>query len=133
MRLEEFSDVSEILRCGVYALVSKGKVIYVGKSRGMLGRVYTHRNLWIAKRKGRKVPDWLTPVRGIMFDEVHVLPCSLDRLDELEAQMIDKYKPKYNEMLKTQEKITAPITVKVCGRDLVLNAVALPKSLERRV
>lgn len=132
MQLEAFVDVSTILRAGVYALCAKGKVLYVGKSRAMLGRIYTHRNLWLSKRKGRKIPEWLTPVKGIHFDEVHIRPCMLEDLDTLECQMIDKYKPKLNELLKTQEKITAPISVVINGVALTLNET-IGASVIRRV
>lgn len=133
MVLEEFTNVGLILQAGVYALVSKGKVIYVGKSKGMLSRIYTHRSNWVARRKGRGVPEWLTPVKGILFDEVHVRPCRLEDLDRLEREMIDKYKPKYNEMLKTQEKITAPIGLVINGVALRLNAAASAPPIVRRV
>lgn len=132
MNLDGFDDVTEIMRCGVYALVSKGKVIYVGKSKGMLARVYTHRQNWIARRRGRGIPDWLTPVKGILFDEIHVCPCSLDRLDSVEREMIDRYKPKYNEQLKTQEKITAPINIVVGGVALTLNETINNRQMVRR-
>ncbi len=94
MQLEGFTEVSEILRCGVYVLVLKGRVVYVGKSKSMLVRVYTHRQVWSAKRRG-KVPDWLN-VKGILFDAIYVQPCAEDRVDALERQMIDRFRPEHN-------------------------------------
>lgn len=123
MELDGFSDVSGMLRCGVYALCAKGQVLYVGKSKAMLARVYTHRQNWIARTRGRAVPDWLSPVKGIHFDEIHVRPCAPDKLDAVEREMIDKYKPRLNLLLKSQEKITAPINVVIGGVTMVLNAI----------
>jgi excinuclease UvrABC nuclease subunit len=126
MQLEGFVDVSPLLKAGVYLLAAKGKVIYVGKSRAMIARIYTHRNLYISKRKGRQTPEWLSPVKGIYFDEVLIRPCMLEALDALEREMIDRYKPRLNQMLKTQEKIVAPINLVIGAVSLTLNKASPP-------
>lgn len=102
MDLFGFFDASDMLKAGVYALVYRGEVVYIGKSKSMLGRVYTHRQVW-RSRKGGKVPSWL-PVKGILFDEVHIRPCRLEQLDTLEAEMIKLYKPRGNVQLNTDRK-----------------------------
>lgn len=95
--LEGFINVSAILRCGVYALVREGVVVYVGQSKKPLARVSAHRSNW-----GRKaMPAWMpASLRGVLFDEVHVLPCKVEQLNELEKALINLYKPKYNIALK---------------------------------
>lgn len=94
--LEGFVNASVLLKPGVYALVKDGVVVYVGQSKKPLSRIEAHRSLWGRK----KAPGWL-PIRGILFDEVHVMPCLVEQLDEVERALIDLYKPKYNIKLKS--------------------------------
>lgn len=131
MELEGFSDVSAILRSGVYALARKGVVIYVGKSKSMIGRINTHRRAWIDRRKKE---SWVTEVLGIpglMFDEIHIRSCPLHLLDRLEREMIDKYRPHYNIQLRSNGEIRAPITLVIAGQALTLNARHEPRVLRR--
>ncbi len=101
--LEGFVNVSAMLSPGVYALLRDGVVVYVGQSKRPLSRIAAHKSNW-----GRKsVPTWLpASVRGILFDEVHVLPCRVEDLDAVEAAMINLYKPRYNIRIKTPEPVT---------------------------
>lgn len=94
MELEGFVRVGEVLKSGVYALVHKGSVVYVGKSKVMLGRIYSHRVQWGARRKHRGAVPWAP--KGVLFDDVWVRPCPLGQVDELERAMINLYKPKNN-------------------------------------
>lgn len=130
MELAGFSEVSAVLRAGVYALVAKGVVIYVGKSRTMLARINSHRSIWSAKRRGKKVPDWL-PIPGLLFDQVYIRPCRLEDLDSLEYAMIDLYKPRYNQQLKNSLKVKTPFSLSINGVSLNLNE--RPAQLERRI
>ena len=123
LSLEGFKDVSEILAGGVYALAYRGVVIYIGKAKCMLVRTYTHRNLQRsgkAKRPRAKTADFL-PVKGIAYDQLFVLPCHVDKVDELEAEMIDLYKPRLNTLLKTKNKVTTPLTLQINGVSITLN------------
>lgn len=117
MEIEGFVDVSKVLRSGVYLLAHRGVVIYIGQSRVMLGRLATHRSQWGRKARGMASPDWL-PVRGILFDEVHICPCPLEKLDELEREFIALYKPRFNTKLKSPGQADAPATLKVRGLTL---------------
>lgn len=135
MPLEGFTEIGSILRCGVYILVAKGEIIYVGKSKAMIARINTHRRAWIDKRQGRSA--WVTDtlgIPGLRFDEVHIRPCPAHLLDALEREMIDKYKPRYNKLLQTKT-ISAPITLNVNGSIVKLNSPPpTPKfQIERRV
>lgn len=108
MELQGFADCSEILRSGVYALVKGNRVIYVGKSKSMIARINAHRRAWIDRRKKEA---WITNVLGIpglLFDEIHIRPCPVHLLDELEQEMISRYQPHYNARLK---KPIAPLSV----------------------
>ena len=134
MQLDGFADVSGVIRSGVYALCAKGTVIYVGKSRAMIARINTHRRAYIDKRKGAK--SWLTDSLGIpalLFDEIHIRPTAPHLLDEVEREMIDKFKPSYNVQLKTSEKIRAPIALTIAGQVFTMNARPPAPIIERRI
>lgn len=64
---------------GVYFLVSKGQVMYVGKSSDVEFRLGQHR----ARRQ-------------IEFDAVFIVPCRLGELSRLEARYIRMLKPPMN-------------------------------------
>ncbi len=97
MQLEGFVDASAMLSGGVYALVHRENVVYVGKAKVMLGRVYTHRVAW-GKKSTKAVG--LKPTKGILFDAIWVRPCPSAEVDDLEYAMINLYKPRYNSALR---------------------------------
>lgn len=135
LELSGFQNVSSLLRAGVYALCKNGVVIYVGKSKSLYSRIYTHRNL-SSRGKGKTVPSWMPQsLKGIVFDEVHIRTCTVDELDTLEAAMINLYKPKYNISLRNGLKVSTPITLTINGRTLALNGSPSPAAprIERRV
>lgn len=134
MKLEGFVEVSAILRSGVYVLCAKGEVIYVGKSKAMIARITAHRQAWIAKRKGRE--GWISDTLGIpalFCDEIHILPVPPAMLDEVEAEMINRFKPRLNTQLKTTAKVLAPIEITIAGKALTLNAPPGRPVVERRI
>lgn len=135
MKLSGFVEVSEILRSGVYALLHRGQVIYIGKSKSMLSRIYSHRNLHNSKAKGRDVPWWIASMLpGIQFDEIHVRPCLLEALDALEREMIELYRPKYNiRMNENLAKAPVNVPLKINGIPLMLNAREPAVAVTRRV
>jgi len=106
--LEGFTDATAMLRPGVYALLREGVVVYIGQSKQPLSRVYSHKSLWGRKR----TPGWL-PIKGILFDEVHVLSCKVEDLDRLERALIDLYKPKYNVKLKAPTPVATEFTITI--------------------
>ena len=130
--LEGFIDVSAILRCGIYALVREGVVVYVGQSKKMLGRIAAHKSNW-----GKKsMPAWMpVSLRGVLFDSAYVLPCRVEDLDRLERALIDLYKPKYNINLKTPDPVSTPLTIRVDGKVVAtMNDVYKPcPKFERRI
>ena len=130
VQLEGFDEVSVILRAGVYALVSRGVVIYVGKAKNLYSRIYTHRTQAKRAKRGLNIPSWL-PIKGFVFDQVFVRTCKLEDLDTLEAEMINIYKPRFNESLKAAGKVTAPVTIKPMGIPITLNAK--PEPIARRM
>ncbi len=130
MNLPGFNDASAILQSGVYALVYRGRVVYIGKSKSMIVRVSTHRS-----NARRKTPSWLpASAKGITFDEVHIQPCHPDVIDELEYSMINLYKPKFNELLKHRGMSKASFTLNIRGVEVTINPPR-PQSppFERRI
>jgi len=122
--LEGFVNVSVMLKPGVYALIKDGAVVYIGQSVKPLSRVEAHRSLWGRK----KAPGWL-PIRGILFDEVHVLPCRVEDLDIVERTLIDLYKPKFNIKLKAPGPVTAEFNLTTAtGICVAINAKTAPPS-----
>lgn len=127
--LEGFVNVSAMLRPGVYALVKDGVVVYVGQSKKPLSRVEAHRSLWGRK----KAPGWL-PIRGILFDEVHVMPCLVEQLDEVERALIDLYKPKFNLRLKSPAPVACEFNLTTAlGVCVTINAQASAPRFVRRM
>lgn len=122
MVLEGFVNIGAALKSGVYALVWRREVVYVGKSKNMLVRIYSHRHAWGDRRQGQRrvLPSWF-PVKGILFDDVWVRPVPEADLDAAEREMIAKYRPKFNTLLKP------PVPI-----DTILRMPA-PARIERRI
>lgn len=130
MRLEGFEDVSAILRGGVYALVHAGRVVYVGKAKCGLPRIAAHRH-----NRGKKLPAWAGSLpKGILFDEVHFMPVHPDRIDEVERQMIDRYRPRLNIALKppASVKIASPAPLRIGNIVLFAAREPDPPAVRRR-
>ncbi len=91
---EGFIDISAVIRSGIYLLLYKGEVVYVGQSVRLSSRIAGHVNL---KGKVRK-PSMLgrRALPAIRFDGVQIMGCVLSDLDRIEKQMIERYQPKYN-------------------------------------
>ena len=115
--LEGFVNVTAVLRSGIYALLYNGVVVYIGQaSKAPVDRIYAHRSM-----RARKAPAWL-PIKGMLFDEVHVLPCPVDRLDEVERALIDLYKPRYNVKLKAPTPVATEFTITTATCVVAVNA-----------
>jgi hypothetical protein len=77
----ELNVIAQPIRqlCGVYLLMSEGRVVYVGQSTNCHGRIGTH----FAERSKK-------------FDSYHIIECRPKDLTRLETQYIAKFMPKYN-------------------------------------
>lgn len=134
MELQGFSDVTAVLKQGIYALVAGGRVVYIGKAKAMLVRVYNHRS-----NARKHSPVWLSDLaKGIVFDEVHVRPCHPDEIDDLEHALINFYKPRYNIQFKHfgNPRMKAPLEIKSPSGVSVFMGGAItrpPVTIERRV
>lgn len=99
---EGFVDFTVLMHCGVYMLLRKGEVVYVGQSKSVGERLRTH----CRQRKGGVRGSGLFANKikvGFSFDEIQVRACMLGELDDLERAMIKKYQPKYNVKLKNPQ------------------------------
>lgn len=91
IRVEGFADLSGAMQPGVYALVWAGEVVYIGQSETPWARLYAHRMKWLRAREGKKVRG-----KAIAFSGFWVQPCAVSDLLRLEAELIVKYRPRYN-------------------------------------
>lgn len=124
-------ELGAMLRSGVYLLLHRGTVVYVGQSKQVLRRVYAHRVVWAAKRKGRRLTQLRT--QGILFDDFLMVPCPEDRLDGLERELIQRFRPRCNTLLKGREPV-GEVRLRVLGQVLsLLPEVAKPVGPVRRV
>jgi hypothetical protein len=95
LAIDGFVDCTAILNCAIYALVRKGRVVYVGQSRSAHARISTHCRM---RRKRAPREGAKNSIAGIAFDEIWVRQCTLGQLDILEAAMIKKHQPKHNKI-----------------------------------
>jgi hypothetical protein len=72
------SDFLEVpIRAGVYVLRNFGKVVWVGKGKCALAKVYAH----MANRGAEDVPT-KSLFQRLIFDSVQIRVCRVDQLDE---------------------------------------------------
>lgn len=69
--------------CGCYLLLKAGAVVYVGQSINVFGRITNHRS-----------PNSF-PTAG-NFDEAHIVWCSAEQLNSVEAALIAQHQPELN-------------------------------------
>lgn len=118
-----------MLRGGVYALCYRGQVVYVGQSKAIISRVNSHRT-----NRGARTPLWMkTAVRGITFDEVHILPCGPDDRDRVEREMIDRYRPKFNLIHNHRGPMSAPIPLRIGDTVIMLQPRPQFEPVGRRI
>jgi len=95
----QFMDISKLMHCGVYALVRKGQVVYVGKSKEPLRRIFRHVSNRGKPMGQRLFGGYTSPAqdgKGITFDTIWFLPCMLGQLGTLEVHFIKMFMPKHN-------------------------------------
>lgn len=64
---------------GIYFIMHRGKIVYIGKSVNVMNRIATHEMI--------TNKEW---------DHVRVIPCPIDKLLHYEVRWIKKFKPEYN-------------------------------------
>lgn len=86
-------------------LARRGVVVYVGQSKCILKRVYSHETTKTKQRSKTPLLFGNKPMAGIVFDEVYICLCSVAELDDLEREMIVQYAPKFNIRLKDRPTV----------------------------
>jgi GIY-YIG catalytic domain len=86
MLVPDTVDVSAILWSGIYFLLRRGTIVYIGQSRNLHARINAHCNSKGKIRQGRR----------ILFDQILVQHCALEDLDDIERDLIHRYKPFHN-------------------------------------
>lgn len=102
MEEDGFFDFSDIMHAGIYALTWRGEVVYVGQSAKLFQRLYVHCS---SRLRHRKVTMGKKTIKGSVFDGICILPCLESDLDRIEREMILKYQPRYNVVLKAGPKV----------------------------
>lgn len=124
-----FINATDMLRSGIYMLVLRGEVVYIGQAKAMIVRIATHRS-----NARRTLPSWLPPsAKGIVFDEILIRPCPVHHLDEIERELIVLYKPRHNIALKHNGKATGEVTLSRGDHTIVLNRKPTKGLIERRL
>lgn len=129
MALDGFTHEGHMLYAGIYALLRRGRVVYIGKSVSLLKRVYSHR---YNSQRAKALP--FGPKR-MLFDDIQVMPCAPDDMDRLEREMINRYRPQYNVHWKAPSEVplTVPLEVDLGnGHVFTLNPAPQAQGLVRR-
>jgi len=94
---EEAIDITfDCFRQGIYFLIEKGEVVYIGRSKNVMHRVMQHRHHYNQKMQGSSAEEASRP--AIKFSRVAFIhEPSQNRRIALEAALIVTYQPKYNQ------------------------------------
>jgi len=105
----DFINMGELLESGVYMLVYKGSVVYVGKAKKFLTRLAFHLDQKTKPGAKRAFNTDLGKryVSHIPFDDVWIRPLPIGEMDAVEVAMIKKYEPRYNVRHNMQTKTPA--------------------------
>lgn len=99
-----FEDVRGMFGPGVYALLRDGEVIYVGKAKVLVQRIYNHWNAMCRLRSGKE--SLTRGPQAFIFSGLKILSCPVYDLDRIEKQMISRFRPKHNTRLVPKGKMT---------------------------
>ena len=124
----DHANVTGMFGPGVYALCHGETIVYVGKAVVLIKRLYTHHNTLSRLRKGQQP---LKGAKAIYFNQVMIWPCRKGDLDRLEREMIARYRPRRNALLKPEGKVS----LEAVGFDLtrLRTGVAATPMFRRRV
>ena len=92
--LEQAKSVESF--CGLYFLIEKNEIVYIGQSSNVIARIHAHSG---NKRKP--------------FDSFAWLPCNKNDLDEMETAYISFFEPIYNGRIPQTQELSTPIPFRV--------------------
>ena len=84
---------------GVYVLMGKGEVLYVGKSLNIFHRIGQHVTAMRRHMKGIRPYKEKTETPFIAFDQIMVKWVPIARIDAEELKLIQRFLPEYNEKM----------------------------------
>ena len=82
--------------CGLYFLIQKNEIVYIGQSLNVIARVHAHSG---NKRKP--------------FDSFAWLSCNKNELNEMETAYISFFEPIYNGRIPQTRELSTPIPFKI--------------------
>ena len=86
MKIEDFADISDCLRGGIFVLLYRGEVVYIGKaSRAMLGT--------ISNLRSKNLPSWMP---RITFDQVLIRAVHPDQIESVYTSLLAEHHPRHN-------------------------------------
>ena len=118
---------------GVYRLLLAGEVVYVGQSDNVYRRLASHMLARNARSsRGSRANFTPNDIRGrpIPFDSADVYWCGLRDLARVEAELIERLRPKYNRRI-VQVLSNAP-EMEINLTELGLGHFARPEQMRRR-
>ena len=84
------TDITDLLKPGVYLLRQGTRVVYIGRAKCLLLTLASHRGMW-----GKHVPAWFT-IPNVHFDAISVIPCASDRAAAMIPALIALHDPIHN-------------------------------------
>jgi hypothetical protein len=85
---------------GVYLLIGKGEVLYVGKSLNLFHRIGQHISAMRRHMKGKRPYKGKEELPFIEFDRIMVKWVPIERIDAEEMKLIQRYLPECNDLMK---------------------------------
>jgi excinuclease UvrABC nuclease subunit len=85
---------------GVYVLLAKGVVLYVGKSLNMFHRIGQHVTAMRRHMKGKRPYKGKEELPFIVFDQIMVKWVPIERIDAEEMKLIQRFLPECNDLMK---------------------------------
>ena len=101
-----FERLPHVWASGVYALVRSERVIYIGKATNIHSRIGHHISNMKSYQKGVATFAMKTRRKFFVFDDIWFMPVPVEKLDQAEREMIRKYQPKYNIVLRVDPDMT---------------------------
>lgn len=77
LTLPKYFNFEDLRIVGIYFLMKRGKIVYIGKTKNLIGRLWNH---------------------GLLgkFDHIRIINCDESELDRYEKRWIIKFRPKHN-------------------------------------
>ncbi len=89
--VDNWVNISDLLKPGVYSLLWRGKIVFIGKTKCLLVALAAHR----AVVSGPRLPEWF-PTKRVQFDGMQMIPCASDRAALLLPALIAMHQPTHN-------------------------------------